>query len=77
MLGVFISADPAPALLAPIPSFTFPEAAAVALSHAANYAEWRRQPEGVVASFDDIDRAVIRLGDRGDARARRRLDDAR
>ena len=39
-----------------IPSFTFPEAAAVALSRAAGHAEWRRRPEGVVPDLDGIDR---------------------
>ena len=40
-----------------IPCFTFPEAAAVALSRAANHAEWRRRPEGVVPDLAGIDRA--------------------
>lgn len=60
VLAVFISADPAPPMLAPIPAFTFPEAAAVALAHAASYGEWRRAPEGSVLSFPDLDREVVR-----------------
>lgn len=43
-----------------IPSFTFPEAAAVALSRIAAYAEWREQPEGTIPVFADIDRAGAR-----------------
>jgi acetyl coenzyme A synthetase (ADP forming)-like protein len=39
-----------------IPSFTFPEAAAVALSRAASHAEWRRRPEGTVPDLAGIDR---------------------
>ena len=40
-----------------IPCFTFPEAAAVALSRAASHAEWRRRPEGTVPDLAGIDRA--------------------
>jgi acetyl coenzyme A synthetase (ADP forming)-like protein len=60
VLGVFISSEPAPAVLAPIPGYTFPEAAAIALAHAARYGEWRRTPDGVVAAFDDVDRDALR-----------------
>ncbi len=41
-----------------IPCFTFPEAAAVALSRAASHAEWRRRPEGIVPDLAGIDRAA-------------------
>ncbi|HEY3724570.1 MAG TPA: GNAT family N-acetyltransferase [Acidimicrobiia bacterium] len=40
-----------------IPCFTFPEAAAVALSRAAAHAEWRRSPEGTHPDLSGIDRA--------------------
>jgi acetyl coenzyme A synthetase (ADP forming)-like protein len=40
-----------------IPCFTFPEAAAVALSRAASHAEWRSRPEGTVPDLPGIDRA--------------------
>jgi acetyl coenzyme A synthetase (ADP forming)-like protein len=40
-----------------IPSFTFPEAAAVALGHAVRHEEWRRRPEGRVPDLAGIDRA--------------------
>ncbi len=39
-----------------IPCFTFPEAAAVALSRAAGHGEWRRRPEGSVPDLPGIDR---------------------
>lgn len=38
-----------------IPSFVFPEAAANVLSKVANYAEWRKQPVGIIPEFDDMD----------------------
>ena len=53
----------APASLAPVPAFAFPERAVTALGRAAEYAEWRRKPLGAVESFDDFDtdrmRAII------------------
>jgi acetyl coenzyme A synthetase (ADP forming)-like protein len=55
-----------------IPSFSMPEAAACALSKAATYAEWRRQPLGMILDFDDLDlpsaHAVVRkaMENRGD-----------
>jgi acetyl coenzyme A synthetase (ADP forming)-like protein len=46
-----------------IPTFSLPEAAARALSKAATYADWLRQPLGTVPEFDDMDvpsaRAVV------------------
>ncbi|MCU1426752.1 MAG: family N-acetyltransferase [Actinomycetia bacterium] len=48
----------------PVPSFAFPEAAAAALSRAADLADWRRRPEGVIPTLDGIDidegRAIAR-----------------
>jgi acetyl coenzyme A synthetase (ADP forming)-like protein len=38
-----------------VPSFAFPEAAARALGRAADLADWRRQPDGRIPVFDDID----------------------
>jgi acetyl coenzyme A synthetase (ADP forming)-like protein len=43
-----------------IPSYTFPEAAAIALAHAVRYGAWLRQGDGVVPRFDDVDRAATR-----------------
>ncbi|MCI0682256.1 MAG: GNAT family N-acetyltransferase [Gemmataceae bacterium] len=43
-----------------VPLFSFPEAAARALSKAAAYADWRRQPGGVIPDFDDLDLSAAR-----------------
>ncbi|MFN7973063.1 MAG: GNAT family N-acetyltransferase [Acidobacteriota bacterium] len=41
-----------------IPSYTFPEAAARALGHAAAYASWLRRPAGTLPAFQGVDRAA-------------------
>ena len=60
VVTVFMSAAGVPdALRAPdvgIPSYPFPENAAIALARAARYGEWRRRPEGVRPEFRDIRR---------------------
>ncbi len=43
-----------------IPSYTFPEAAAIALSHAVRYGRWLQSPDGVVPVYADVDRAGAR-----------------
>jgi acetyl coenzyme A synthetase (ADP forming)-like protein len=43
-----------------VPSFAFPETAARALGRAADLADWRRRPEGVVPDFPDVDLATAR-----------------
>lgn len=43
-----------------IPSYQFPEDAALALARAAKYAEWKRRPVGSFPSFDDIDAQAVR-----------------
>jgi hypothetical protein len=43
-----------------VPSFDFPESAALALARVARYAEWRARPEGAVRSFEDVDAAAAR-----------------
>jgi acetyl coenzyme A synthetase (ADP forming)-like protein len=43
-----------------IPSYTFPEAAAIALSRAVKYGRWLQEPEGVYPVFDDVDRAAAK-----------------
>ena len=40
-----------------IPSYVFPESAAIALARAVNYGHWLGQPEGVIRGFDDVDPA--------------------
>jgi acetyl coenzyme A synthetase (ADP forming)-like protein len=60
MLAVFMSAAGVPDALRAsdvgIPSYPFPENAAIALARAARYGEWRQRPEGVPARFADIKR---------------------
>jgi acetyl coenzyme A synthetase (ADP forming)-like protein len=60
VLAIFMSAHSAATLLDPIPCFSFPEAAAVALARATAYGAWRQQPEGAVPVFDDLDRGEAR-----------------
>ncbi len=43
-----------------IPSYAFPETAARVLSKAAAYAEWRRQPVGMIPDFADMDLSAAR-----------------
>jgi acetate---CoA ligase (ADP-forming) len=40
-----------------IPSYTFPESAAIALARAARYGRWRSEPEGKVVRFGDLARS--------------------
>ena len=77
-LSVFMSYDDPTDLLGGedvrIPTYLFPEAAAVALARAVRYGEWLNSPEGELPSFDDVDeaagrsvisRALERLGPEG------------
>lgn len=57
VLGVFIQSGETPAALAPIPSFAFPEAAALALARTTAYARWRERPPGVPPSLAQVDRS--------------------
>ena len=53
-----------------IPSYTFPEASAIALSRAVKYGQWLLVPDGTVPRYEDVDRAATRdLIDRALARA--------
>jgi len=78
LLSVFMSAGNAAELLSDdrvkIPSYRFPEAAAVALSRVVRHGEWLAKPEGTVPVFDDVkpeaarevaQKALDRLGDSG------------
>jgi acetyl coenzyme A synthetase (ADP forming)-like protein len=58
ILAVFLSADPAPHIVrnARIPSYRFPETAAIALARAARYGRWRERPEPKLARFSDLRR---------------------
>jgi acetyl coenzyme A synthetase (ADP forming)-like protein len=59
VLATFFGAAGVPPALAPVPCYTFPEAAAGALAHVVEYARWRAKPAGVVPTID-IDRAAAR-----------------
>ncbi|HKP87108.1 MAG TPA: acetate--CoA ligase family protein, partial [Blastocatellia bacterium] len=54
VLANFMSAKGTPEILARIPSYMFPEAAASALAKVTAYGEWRRRPLEDVPVFDDI-----------------------
>ena len=60
VLAVFLSASGVPEELkratVKVPCYRFPETAAIALSRAARYQEWRSRPETTPAHFDDIRR---------------------
>jgi acetyl coenzyme A synthetase (ADP forming)-like protein len=60
VLANFISSRGAPAALAPIPSYLFPEAAVTALTRATGYGAWRRRPQGVVPVLPGIHGDVVR-----------------
>jgi acetyl coenzyme A synthetase (ADP forming)-like protein len=58
VLTVFLSAQAAPDDLgaACIPSYAFPETAAIALARAARYRQWRERPETHAPEFSDVRR---------------------
>ncbi|HTO89117.1 MAG TPA: GNAT family N-acetyltransferase [Thermoanaerobaculia bacterium] len=55
VLATFLGEEGAPPSLGRIPSYPFPERAAVALARAASYGEWRREPPGRVPRFSDVE----------------------
>ena len=69
---VFMESEHSAALFedARIPTFVFPEAAAIALSRAARYGEWLSRPEGTIPTLAGLDPAA-RRGGRGGGTARR------
>jgi acetate---CoA ligase (ADP-forming) len=60
VLGVFMRADGAPATLAPIPSYAFPESAALALARVTAYGQWRAKPIDPPPVIVPFDRESIR-----------------
>jgi acetyl coenzyme A synthetase (ADP forming)-like protein len=60
VLGVFMRAEGAPASLAPIPSYAFPESAALALAKVTAYGQWRLRPVEPLPIVDRFDRDRIR-----------------
>jgi acetyl coenzyme A synthetase (ADP forming)-like protein len=60
VLANFFGAVGVPDLLAPVPSYLFPEGAARALAHAVAYGEWRRRPIGVPFVLDESAQTATR-----------------
>lgn len=60
MLATFFGASGVPAILSPVPCYTFPESAARALAHAVSYAVQRTEPLGTTPAFPDIDLTAAR-----------------
>ena len=58
--GVFMRSQAAPAALAGIPCFAFPEPAAIALAKVAEYGEWRARPVGERAQLNDLQLVLAR-----------------
>jgi acetyl coenzyme A synthetase (ADP forming)-like protein len=60
VISVFLSSDKPPEELQSstirVPSYAFPETAAIALARAARYNEWRQRPESSLPVFDDVRR---------------------
>lgn len=52
--GIFMRAEGAPAGLAPIPCYAFPESAAIALARVTAYGEWRQKPLGTIPVLNDL-----------------------
>ena len=69
VLGVFMRSEGAPATLAPIPSYAFPESAALALARVTAYGQWRSKPIIPAPALEGVDRDEIRrIIERGFAR---------
>jgi acyl-CoA synthetase (NDP forming) len=60
VLGVFMRSDGAPATLAPIPSYAFPESAALALARVTSYGQWRGKPIVAAPALERFDDRAIR-----------------
>jgi acyl-CoA synthetase (NDP forming) len=60
VLGVFMRAGGAPAALAPIPAYSFPESAALALARVTSYGQWRSRPVVPLPPLERFDAAEIR-----------------
>ena len=54
VIANFMCAKGAPKILASIPSYAFPEAAAKALAKVTGYGEWKQRPSGTLPLFNDI-----------------------
>lgn len=54
VVATFMGAEGVAPKLAPIPAYMFPESAAIAMAHAADYGAWRTRPAGRAPEFTDI-----------------------
>jgi acetyl coenzyme A synthetase (ADP forming)-like protein len=61
LAGVFMRSEAAPAALARIPCFSFPEPAAIAMARVAHYGEWRNRQRGVSPILPDVQPEMARL----------------
>jgi acetyl coenzyme A synthetase (ADP forming)-like protein len=52
--AIFMRAEGAPPELSGIPSYAFPESAALALARVTAYGEWRQRPVGVIPDMNDV-----------------------
>ena len=52
--SIFMRAEGAPAALAPIPCYAFPESAAIALARVTAHGEWKRKPLGTIPVLKDL-----------------------
>jgi acetyl coenzyme A synthetase (ADP forming)-like protein len=60
VVGVFMRSEGAPRTLAPIPSFAFPESAALALARVTAYGKWRSKPVAPAPAPDQFKAHEIR-----------------
>jgi acyl-CoA synthetase (NDP forming) len=60
VLGVFMQSGGAPPALAPIPSYAFPESAALALARVTAYGQWRTKPIVPIPALERFDHEAIR-----------------
>jgi len=60
VLGVFMCAAGPPAVLASVPTYAFPESAALALARVSNYGEWRARPASAPPAIEEFDRTAAR-----------------
>lgn len=60
VVGVFMRSEGAPAALAPIPSYAFPESAALALARVTAYGHWRAKPSVPAPALERFDSDEVR-----------------
>jgi acetyl coenzyme A synthetase (ADP forming)-like protein len=60
ILAVMMRSQGGPPSLVDVPSYAFPESAAIALARVTAYGEWRRKPAGVIPQFADMRTSAAR-----------------